>query len=87
MVLSLPSDVQGWLELIVAFAALVGIIWKIVMPLASLVTDVAEIKHELYPNSGKSLRDAVDTLKDDMAEVKTNQQNHINYHLERSRGE
>lgn len=81
MFIALPDDLTGWVDLLGGLAVLVGIVWKVILPLSGLVSDVAEIKHEMYPNSGKSLRDAVDTLQGDMSEVKKNQQDHINFHM------
>lgn len=43
--------------------------------------EVSQVKHEMFPNSGKSMRDAVDRMEARQIRIEEKLDDHIEWHL------
>lgn len=66
------ADVPVILTIMTAFFAAVTWVIK---------REVSAVKHEVFPNSGSSLRDAVDRMEERQIRIEGKLDNHIEWHL------
>jgi len=67
-----PGEILAVLSIVAAVFA--GLIW--------IIKAVDAIKHETKPNSGQSLRDAVDRIESSVTRLNDKLDNHIDWHLD-----
>ena len=58
-------------------AAVIGVLFWVVR------TKVVEVLHETRPNSGTSMRDAVDRIEDHMIRIESKIDGHVSWHVEK----
>jgi hypothetical protein len=69
---------DSWPAAIVFVAGVAGVIaWKAIPRLREIADVLKDVRHEMNPNSGKSMRDAVDRIEVQVAETKTALDTHI----------
>lgn len=66
------ADVPVILTIMTAFFA--GLTWVI-------KREVDQVKHEVFPNSGKSMRDAVDRMEARQIRIEEKLDDHITWHI------
>lgn len=66
-----PGEVLAVISIVAA--AFAGLLW--------LINAVDAIKHETKPNSGQSLRDAVDRIESQVTKLNDKLDSHIDWHL------
>jgi hypothetical protein len=69
---------DSWPAAIVFVAGVAGVIaWKAIPRLREIADVLKDVRHEMNPNSGKSMRDAVDRIEKTGAETKAALDAHI----------
>ena len=75
-----------WINTPAELATIVGIGASVVGVLFWIVrTKVNEVLHETKPNSGASMRDAVDRIEGHMIRIESKIDNHVSWHVERDK--
>lgn len=73
-----------WINTPAELATIVGIGASVVGVLFWIVrTKVNEVLHETKPNSGTSMRDAVDRIEGHMIRIESKIDGHVSWHVER----
>ena len=68
-----PSDIA--LDITIFVAVLGALTWLI-------KSKVDRIAHEMFPNSGKSMRDAINRIEANSERIEAKLDNHIEWHLD-----
>ena len=75
----MPSWIDDWSDptviltvLVIFFSALMWVIKR----------EVGAVQHEMQPNSGKSMRDAIDRIDARVERMESAQSDHIQWHLD-----
>jgi hypothetical protein len=69
---------DSWPAAIVVVALVIGFIaWRALPRLRDIADVMKDLRHEMYPNSGKSLRDAVNRIERQGVETKNALDEHI----------
>ena len=75
-----------WINTPAELATIVGIGASVVGVLFWIVrTKVNEVLHETKPNSGASMRDAVDRIEGHMIRIESKIDNHVSWHVEKDK--
>ena len=75
-----------WINTPAELATIVGIGASVVGVLFWIVrTKVNEVLHETKPNSGASMRDAVDRIEGHMIRIESKIDGHVSWHVERDK--
>lgn len=75
-----------WINTPTELATIVGIGASVVGVLFWIVrTKVNEVLHETKPNTGTSMRDAVDRIEGHMIRIESKIDNHVSWHVEKDK--